>query len=236
MDNRVLKPLKEYELNSCKQGKYLPILDKDPVMAARALTKKDLKKSYIVLKEIFEEIRVEENIYPTPLISTLLFSRENFAWFSSFFKEIENILGKRESYNIPFEKCPKINHLKPPVVYQPFYVTSRPAEGFKLRNYRILSKRLHPINNYRIKYIMENYDMSEFIDDAYPAWYLIKDTTVFEQYSEKTNTRVRIDFRDGEFSYFIAGASDNWQKIERVPIEMDHVIAALLFRSYSTDY
>ena len=82
-------------------------------------------------------------------------------------------------------------------------------------------------------YIMENYDMSEFVDDAYPNWYLIKDTTVFEQYSEKTNTRVRVDFRNGEFSYFIAGASDNWKKVEGVPLEMDHVIAALIFRSYS---
>ena len=79
---------------------------------------------------------------------------------------------------------------------------------------------------------MENYDMSEFIDDCYPNWYLLKDTTVFEQYSEKTNTRVRIDFRDGEFSYYIAGASDNWQKIECVPIEMDHIISALIFRNY----
>ena len=80
---------------------------------------------------------------------------------------------------------------------------------------------------------MENYDMSEFIDDSFPAWYLIQDTTIFEQYSEKTNTRVRVDFRNGEFSYFIAGASDNWQKIMDVPKEMDHVIGALIFRSYS---
>ena len=78
--------------------------------------------------------------------------------------------------------------------------------------------------------------MSDFIDDAYPAWYLINTTTVFEQYSEKTNTRVRVDFREGEFMYFIAGASDNWQRIEEVPAEMDHVIAALLFRSYSDDF
>ena len=78
---------------------------------------------------------------------------------------------------------------------------------------------------------MENYDMSDFIDDAYPAWYLLRETTIFEQYSEKTNTRVRIDFRNGEFMYFIAGASDNWQPILGVPVEMDHVVSALLFRN-----
>ena len=233
MDKRVLKPIKEYNLTSTKQAHYIPILDRDSTFAARALTKKDMEKSYKLLKETFKEIEKEE-IYHEPLANTILFSRENFTWFAAFFKEIENILEIEEEFYIPFEKCPPVNYLKPPVVYQPFYC-HKCNKVAVLFNYRHLSKKLHPINNYRIKYIMENYDMSEFIDDAYPNWYLIKDTTVFEQYSEKTNTRVRVDFRDGEFSYFIAGASDNWQKIERVPLEMDHVVAALLFRSYSED-
>ena len=234
MDTRILKPLKEYKLTSASQIKYIPILDRDPVFAARALTKKDIEKSYKLLKETFEEIE-NDKIYHEILAETLLFSRENFTWFSSMFKEFENLLEVEEEdkYRIPFEKCPNINFLKPPVVYQPFHAGKTRNKKATVSSYKILSKKLHPINNYRIKYIMENYDMSEFIDDAYPAWYLLKDTTVFEQYSEKTNTRVRIDFRDGEFSYFIAGASDNWQRIDRIPIEMDHVIAALLFRSYS---
>ena len=231
MDKRVLKPIKEYIITS-KQAKYIPVLDRDPVFAARALTKKDIWLSYKLLKETFEEIGKDE-IYHEPLANTILFSRENFMWFSTFFKELGKIL-EEEEFDIPYEKCPAINFLKPPVVYQPFHVCKN-KKGLRLYNYKVLSKKLPPINNYRIKYIMENYDMSEFIDDCYPNWYLIKDTTVFEQYSEKTNTRVRVDFRDGEFSYFIAGASDNWQKIEGVPLEMDHVIAALIFRSYSED-
>ena len=232
MANKVLKPIKEYNLTSKKQAHYIPILDRDSTFAARALTKKDMEKSYKLLKETFKEIEKEE-IYHEPLANTILFSRENFTWFAAFFKELENLLMINNKYEIiPYEKCPTTSFIKPPVVYQPFYA-QLPKTRAVLFNYKVLSKKLHPINNYRIKYIMENYDMSEFIDDAYPNWYLIKDTTVFEQYSEKTNTRVRVDFRDGEFSYFIAGASDNWQKIERVPIEMDHVVAALLFRSYS---
>lgn len=232
MDKRVLKPIKEYTITSFKQAKYISILDKDPVFAARSLIKKDIKSSYQLLKETFEEIS-KDSICHEPLANTILFSRENFMWFSTFFKELEKILEKEE-FDIPYEKCPATIFLKPPVVYQPFRVHSD-KKGLGLYNYRVLSKKLPPISNYRIKYIMENYDMSEFIDDCYPSWYLIKDTTVFEQYSEKTNTRVRVDFRDGEFSYFIAGASDNWQKIEGVPLEMDHIIAALIFRSYSED-
>lgn len=231
MKDKTLKPIKEYELTSTKQGKYIPILDKDAVLAARALTKKDIEDSYELLKETFQEI-AEDKIFHELLANTLLFSRENFIWFVTFLKELENIIGIEENFEVSYEKCPTIVGLKAPVVYQPFYATMNRRKN-KLYSYKILSKKLIPINNYRIKYIMENYDMSEFIDDAYPSWYLIKDTTVFEQYSEKTNTRVRVDFRDGEFSYFIAGASDNWQKIEMVPIEMDHVVSALLFRSYS---
>ncbi len=231
MDKRVLKGLKEYKLTSTKQAKYIPILDRDPVFAARALTKKDAEVSYKLLKETFQEIDREE-IYHEVLVNTLLFSRENFMWFATFLKEIERMLDKEEFDEIPYHKSSPNNYLRPPVVQQPFY--SQIYKGsVVISNYRVLSKKFHPINNYRIKYIMENYDMSDFIDDCYPNWYLIKDTTVFEQYSEKTNTRVRIDFRNGEFSYFIAGASDNWKKIEGVPLEMDHVIAALIFRSYS---
>ena len=231
MDKRVLKGLKEYKLTSTRQAKYIPVLDRDPVFAARALTKKDAEASYKLLKKTFQEIDREE-IYHEVLASTLLFSRENFMWFATFLKEIERMLDKEEFDGIPYHKSPVYNYLKPPTVYQPFHVVASHG-SVAIYNYRVLSKKLHPINNYRIKYIMENYDMSDFIDDCYPNWYLIKDTTVFEQYSEKTNTRVRIDFRNGEFTYFIAGASDNWKKIDGVPLEMDHVIAALIFRSYS---
>ena len=233
MEEKVLKPIKEYKLASVKQGHYIPVLDRDPAFAARALTKKDIEKSYKLLKETFSEI-ADGNIYHEPLINTILFSHENFMWFSTFLKEIEKMLGKEE-FDIPYEECPDFNYSEFPVVYQPFHAVYY-KKIIRLSNYKVLSKKLLPINNYRIKYIMENYDMSEFIDDCYPSWYLLKDTTVFEQYSEKTNTRVRIDFRDGEFMYFIAGASDNWQKIEMVPMEMDHVVAALLFRSYSDDF
>jgi hypothetical protein len=233
MVEKELKPIKEYKLSSVKQAHYIPVLDRDPVLAARAIVKKDMGKFYKYLVEAFEEIR-KDKIYSEPLVETILFSKENFLWFAAFLKELENIL-RVEEYEVPFEKAPSYTNSAAPIVYHPFYANTG-KNSLILSSYRILSKKLHPINNHRIKYIMENYDMSEFVDDSFPAWYLIKDTTVFEQYSEKTNTRVRVDFKGGEFSYFIAGASDNWKRIEGVPLEMDHVIAALIFRSYSDDF
>ena len=91
MSERVLKPIKEYDLTSIKQAHYIPILDRDSVFAARALTKKDIEKSYKLLKETFREIE-EDNIYHEILANTILFSRENFTWFAAFFKELENLL------------------------------------------------------------------------------------------------------------------------------------------------
>ena len=122
MDTRVLPPLNTYRFSFSRQARYIPILDKDPVLAARALTIADIKKSYILLREIFEEIRVEKDIYPTPLISTLLFSRENYLWFSAFLKELEKLLNIEEEYEISYEKCPTGNSLKAPIVYQPFHI------------------------------------------------------------------------------------------------------------------
>jgi hypothetical protein len=231
-DDRFLKPIKEYKLKSSTQAHYIPVMDKNAVLAARAIVKKDIEKYYKLLKTTFEEIGKDE-IYHEPLAETILLSRENFTWYATLLKELENILDVREKYKyeVPFEKCPVTKHIQAPAVYQPFRINKCKGE-YALCNYRILSKKLQPINNYRILYIMENYDMSEFVDDAFPAWYLLKDTTIFEQYSEKTNARVRIDFRGGEFIYYVAGASDNWKKLEGLPQEMDHVIAALLFRSY----
>ena len=225
-----LKDLKEYKVREIKQASYIPILDKDPIYAAEAIVTKDLKKTYTLLKEVFEDIK-RDKYYYEPLQDTILFSFENFMWFASFLKRIEKALGEEE-YRIPYEKAPSIHYERGVVVFQPFHSYKRKNENkdIMLCFWQANVKGQPPINNYRIRYIMESYEMSDFQNDAFPVWYLLQNVTVFEQYSEKTNTRVRVDFRSGKFLYFIAGASDNWQQIEDVPKEMDHVIAALIFR------
>ena len=132
MDKKVLKNIKEYKLTSATQAKYIPILDRDPVFAARALTKKGIIKAYKLLKETFQEIE-KENIYHEVLANTLLFSRENFVWFSTLFKELENIL-REEEFDIPYDKCPTINAVKAPTVYQPFRALNDKGE-LKLFNF-----------------------------------------------------------------------------------------------------
>lgn len=224
----MLEGIKNIYLQKSKYAAYIPILDQNPTFAANFLTKNDLQTSYNLLKEVYSDLRSGIVNY-IPLTSTVLASRDNFMWFATFFKELEAGLNIEEPFDIPYTSSPE-NVGEAPEVYQPFKSVQRKG-SIGLTYLKTNVKDQPPINNYRILYIMADYDMDEFQGDCYPGWYLLKDTTVFEQYNEKTNTRVRIDFRNGEFLYFIAGASDNWQPIPDVPIEMDHVVSALLFRN-----
>ena len=222
--------LDKYRIKNRKEAIYIPILDIKPFYAAKALTKEDLRLSYDILKKIFREIREGKVSYKV-LADSILDSIENFMWYISFFKEMQNILEDEENFEIPYDKCPKKNNCKGVPEFQfPFKMIS----PTKLRYLKNLTNIKDPINMYRTQYIIAQYDIDDFQDETYPAWYLIKDTVVYEQYNEKTNVRVRITFLGGQFRYYISGASDNWQEITGVPLDMDHVVSALLFKNYSS--
>lgn len=223
----MLPELKSIHINNYAQGAYIPILDEEPSFAAKFLTKKDLTKAYRLLKETFKEINKQEP-YHLPLYFTIINSRYNFMWFVNFFRAIEEIREEKET-KINFLMCPTDSSYILEV-YQPFSIGYNRDKTIKFQTPSINVKAQPPINNYRIGYIRANYNLQDFQDDQYPGWYLLKETTVFEQYNEKTNVRVKIEFRSGRFFYFIAGASDNWQLIDTPP-EIDHVVSALLFRN-----
>ena len=224
----MLPELKSIHIEKPKYAAYIPILDMKPKFAATFLTKEDAMRSYNLLLEVYEDIKANTIKY-VPLTNTILYSRSNFMWFATFFRELEKNLNIEEHYRVPYKNSPE-DKSETFEIYQPFEPAYR-KKGLCLQYLKTNVKDQSPINNYRILYVMANYEMDEFQGDCFPGWYLLKDTTVFEQYNEKTNTRVRIDFRNGEFMYFIAGASDNWQPILGVPVEMDHVVSALLFRN-----
>lgn len=225
----MLKDLKEYKIDDRKYARYVCILDEDPKRAASSLTKQDLKSSYELLKEVFAE-HLNKNIKHEILYDTLTDSRNNYLWFLAFFKEIEKLLDVTEKFKFPFLcHVPQGSGLSPTVL-QPFSVGARDSNGFYKLSYKKTNTSDSPINNYRTLYVMAEYDMSDFFGDTYPEWYVFDNTVLFEQYNEKTNKRVRITFSNGELSYYMAGASDNWLKIPNVPKEMDYVISALIFR------
>lgn len=225
----LLKSLKEYKLRYIRQARYIPILDKDPEFAAHSMTMEDTKAAFKLLKETFGEIKRGE-IDHVILADTIMLSSVNFMWYVTFLRELEKMFEVERKFSIPFDKCPEAENKGRFEIYQPFKAS--------LGDYRVFlteestnSPSQTPINNYRISYISKSYELTEFFDGCFPAWYLLRNTTIFESYNDKTNTRVRVDFKNGEFVYFISGASDNWQHIPDVPMEMDHVVSALLFRS-----
>ena len=227
--------LTEFKPEKREEAAYVPILDREPLYAALSLTKKDLEKTFFLLSktfnEIFDDISFEECTHKV-LMDSILDCEENFLWFTAFYREVEKAFEFPIPSNLPFKKCPK-NHsaTKRPVFHRPFKIDRYKGE-YKLRYFKNLANQMDPVNAHRVKYILEEHELTDFQGNMFPAWYLLKATPIFEQYNERTNTRVKIDFQNGEFQYYISGASDNWQPIPDVPLEMDHVVSALLFRQY----
>lgn len=226
----MLKDIKTYEIYDIEYAKYIYILDRDPIFAARFLVKGQLERYYKLLREVFQEV-INKNKKHELLYDTLTNSRYNFRWFRKFFKEIERLLEIKDKFIFPIKNIYPRAEGDTLVILQP-YVYSTQGDGKPLKlEYRSSNvKDKDPINNYRVAYILKGYQMHEFQGDNYPAWYLLKNTSIFEQYDERTNRRVRVDVRDGDLYYFIAGASDNWRMIADVPKEMDYVISALIYR------
>ena len=206
------------------EAAYPPILDTDPVFAARILCKEDLDIFYIVLRKAFNSICNSGTSSEFPiLIDSIMYSKENLDWFMTFYKEMEVLKGEDYSYF----RAPVRKFKGKGVDFQPpFYVDS----NNKIYYEKIRIKSKNPIIKYRVEYIRRRLDVTAF-RDGYPAWYSFDDTTVFEHYDENSNVRVRIDFNNGEFFYYICGASDNWQQLQEVPLEIDYIVSALLFRN-----
>ena len=242
-----LKNLSKYKSTISERLAYIPILDKRPDLAANYLTISDMQGAYALLKESFKEIAEGKRIHAL-MVDAIKLDIDNFEWYCRFFKQIEDNLLIVRKFNLPYNKCPEgerkehvttVGPLKEYIVepeltaYQPFNVYYN-GEKKKFEASPCVSNRKYsdPIVNYRIKYILDQHSIDEFKNCTFPGWYSLSNTTIYERYSYKTNTRIRIDFKDNKLYYFIAGASDNWKEIENVPEEMSYVVYALIFKNY----
>ena len=215
--------LEHIEVNSQKECTYPIILDKDPVLAADFLTIEDSEKCLEIMLNAFGGLEK----YPL-LEFTLSWSFTNFNWFVKFTKELIRLIAEDKKYTFPLELCPKYDDKKDKrglvEVFPPVKYSKKRAHPVRFR-----SKIKDPIDMYRILYIASNHYLEDF-RDGFPAWYSIGDLVLYENYNARTNVRVRVIHRDKEFRYFICGASDNWKEVMEVPLEMDYIVAALLFR------
>lgn len=223
--------LKKIEVHSNKQCSLPTVLDRDPVLAASFLTIADSEKNLELCLAMYDSLRKGENKYPI-FESCVGWSLTNYKWFMDFTKELLKLVAGEDKTLPPdlMQFSPKgskkdkkeVVELFPPLNYNK---SKHRAEPVKFR-----SRIKNVIDMYRIKYIAANYTLEDF-RGGFPAWYSLGDTIVFENYNMRTNVRTRIVHKGGEFRYFICGASDNWKEIDEVPLEMDHIVSAILFRN-----
>lgn len=225
----------ESEINSgvydvkveCAEEAYLPpILDRDPIFAAGVLTISDSNEALEAMLTAYESLKGNRKLLPL-LEYEIMWSRKNFEWFSTFTQELIRLVTDGKSYKVPYNLRKGIQRKEldflSPLRFNKVNSQLERVE-FKVRS-------TDPISLYRVQYLYNYYELSDFRDGEFPAWYTLHDTVVFEKYNSKTNKHVRIVFRDGEFHYLMCGASDNWKEITEVPLEIDEVVTTMLFKS-----
>lgn len=220
MEDKDLQEINELGIEGRKHLRYPPILDRDPSMAAKFLTLEDCQNSLTLLQDTFLDLG--KSTQKNKLLEwSILSNKATFDWFISFTITLCELLDTKAFKAPDLNNLPGDSDLKlcPPMIYKKGIVS---PEYFKINT-------VDPISHHRVKYIGEAYEATDF-RDGFPIWYSLSNTTIYERYSAKTNTRVRIDHCDGELQYFLAGASDNWKNIVGVPLEMDDVIINILFR------
>ena len=220
-EQQLLQELNSIVVSGSKNLEYPPILDADPVYAANALTLEDEVKVLDLMESTYKSLCKRSQVNKV-LERSIIYNKDNFEWFASFTLELGRLNGKEVI--IPYEIEDKISK-KGGLLFFP------PLSYSKGKTVSVLPKgtSLDPIIQHRIMYIGNAYEATDF-REGFPAWYMFANTTIYEKYSNRTGVRVRIDFENGEFHYYLAGASDNWKQIIGVPLEMDDVINTILFK------
>ena len=221
----IKEELRSLVLKSREEAYYPPILEYDVASAASSMTIYDSEEALEKLTDTFNALQDDTTLVKYPVLArNILMSKANLTWFSSLVNELSKLI-KHEEYEVT--NTIKIRYQKkdrlllfPPLAYK---------KG-KVREQKLPDFLSTVIDKYRYLYIKNNLQIDDF-RGGYPTWYLLTNMTLFERYNPMTNMRVKIDFDSGEFRYYISGASDNWKEIRDVPLEMDHVVSALLFRN-----
>jgi hypothetical protein len=134
----------------------VPILDRDPILAANFLTLKDREGALTVLTDTFRYLKspLQRN---KALELNILLNKETFLWYTKFTTEIDRLVTGKSTVEIPYEmmdEFPKYPMypflLLPPIKYYP----EKKAVNFEIKK----TKDKNPINLWRIKYIREELD------------------------------------------------------------------------------
>ena len=226
---KILRDVEGEIVPKIEDAYFPPIVELHADLNATALPIEEQENAYRAIMSSFEALKNNKSSHKL-LEECMLATENNFLWFCTFFKELEKqIKGKRDIYNIPYELTPKTNNKIMLYFQHPMYLKEN-IKGYTVfyKKYRgeTLSQSL--IYRHRAELISKRLEYTDF-RNGFPKWYAISHI-VFEKYSSKINKRVRLYYNaNGEFEYYISGASDNWEQIFNVPIEIDDVVACILF-------
>jgi hypothetical protein len=215
------------------------ILDEDPCKSASYLIKQHIYKYITDLEYSFTYYNLKK-IKPINssivLQECIIYSKENYLWFSKFYEELKKlynkfVVGKKifinnfdESFlynlnNIEF----KNTGLKLPKALDSF------INKFNRYIYHKYVKDLtNPIDINRIMYIINNYKVDSFMGTI-PPWYSSVSNIIYSSYNKKDRNRVKIIFEDGKYKYFISFISDKWTEVKDVPPEIKYFINSVLY-------
>lgn len=225
---KALKTFDRYLVKGSKNGFYPPILDINPKFAAGFMTDEDTIKSYEAIYDVFNCLLMEAKSKYFILEHDVLYNHINFRWFVGFYIAICKVLNKEATLDKEelMKYSPNFCIKSSFTLQYPFYISKNNLVEYYRYN---VENKDDFVAGHRIRYISECYSLEDF-SQGFPAWYNFLNTTIYEKYSERTNIRVRVDFCDNNLLYFIAGASDDWQQITEVPVEIDDIVKSIIFR------
>lgn len=230
---RIIRDVEGEVVTRIEDAYFPPIVDCIPEINAISIPINEQESAYLAIRDSFKALKNGESAHKF-LEESMLSTQRTFLWYCTFFKELEKrIIGKgknADTYEIPFEITPK-NRTKTYIYFQyPMYlkeINKKYIVHYQEHKNSIFEKDL--IKRHRSELISRRLEVTEF-SEGFPNWY-VTPQIVYEKYSSKINKRVRLHYNGkGEFEYYICGASDNWEQIFNVPIEIDDVIACILYR------
>ena len=240
MEFKILRDINKEEFSFYTDCYFPKILHSNPEDAAKSLTIKDAEEAYTILKEVLYDS--SENC---KLLRDVVYKNKfTFEWYKVFFYALRRFFQfpdiDAECVKGPSEGKDEILY-----IYYPFYVLPSKNGYTTFHDESIVNdynntqftygkksvESIEVIPNYvdlcRRAYIKECYEADAF-KTGYPSWYELP-VKLVEKYNPYLNRRVRICCEDQELKYYVAGASDNWEEVLGVPLEMDDIVLTLLY-------
>ena len=198
----------------------LYILDEDPVKAARSLIQihiiryiKNLQYTFVKAHNRNKFRKNNDHIF-----KIVYYSKENYIWFSEFYKELKRII------NYEPDCVPEFNESLL------FDISNMSFKGTGLM-FSEENDVSTTILKHRAKYIKKNYDKKLFLC-SFPEWYVCLNEELFNRYDNKSGKGLKITInKDGSYNYFVSNYFNKWIELEKVPKEIDYFINYLLVQS-----